>query len=102
MSASGDVGTSSVVLLVCGVLIAGGVHSVKATARPVVNATTGGAGAPIVSTLEDILAVVMTALAIFVPVLALITVIALVVATLLLVRRWRRRRAGPSPAQRAA
>jgi uncharacterized membrane protein len=98
VAAAGDVDASSVMLLVCGVLIAGGVHSVKATARPVVNATTAGIGAPVVSTLEDILALVMTVLAFVVPVLAAVAVIALVVAALLLVRRWKRRRAGPSPA----
>jgi uncharacterized membrane protein len=98
VSASGQADASSVVLLVAGVLIAGGVHSVKATARPVINLTTGGSGAPVVSTIEDVLAVAMTALALLVPVLALVATIALVVATLLMVRRWRRRRAKPSPA----
>jgi uncharacterized membrane protein len=98
VSASGQADTSSIVLLVAGVLIAGGVHSVKATARPVINLTTGGSGAPVVSTIEDVLAVAMTALALLVPVLALVATIALVVATLLMVRRWRRRRAKPSAA----
>lgn len=36
--------------LVCGVLLAGGVHATKATVRPVVTATTGGLGNPVVST----------------------------------------------------
>ena len=98
VSASGEADASSIALLVAGVLIAGGVHSVKATTRPVVNASTAGVGAPVVSTLEDILALVMTVLAIVVPILAALALIALVVATLLLVRKWKRRRAGPSPA----
>ena len=50
VSASGHGSVSPVVLLVAGVLIAGGVHAVKASARPVVNVSTAGAGAPVVST----------------------------------------------------
>ena len=62
-----------------GVLIAGGVHAVKASARPVVNVSTAGAGAPVVSTLEDIGAVIVTVLALLVPVLAAIVIITIVV-----------------------
>ena len=98
VSASGEADASSIALLVAGVLIAGGVHSVKATTRPVVNASTAGVGAPVVSTIEDILALIMTVLAIVVPILAALALIALVVAALLLVRKWKRRQAGPSPA----
>jgi uncharacterized membrane protein len=95
VSASGHAGASSVVLLVAGILIAGGVHSVKASVRPVVNVTTGGTGAPVVSTIEDVVAAIVTVLALLVPVLAAIAVIALVVATVVVVRRWRRRRLKP-------
>ena len=44
-----------VLAMVCGLLVAGTVHVVKATARPVITASTGGVGNPIVSTAEDIL-----------------------------------------------
>jgi hypothetical protein len=57
------------VLVLAGVLLAGGVHAVKATARPAVNVTTAGFGAPVVSAVEDIGAVVMSAVAILAPVL---------------------------------
>jgi hypothetical protein len=78
------------VALVCGVLLAGSVHATKATIRPVVTVSTGGLGNPVVSTFEDILAAVVSILAILVPVL---TFIALVVFFVLAFRWWRRRRA---------
>jgi len=80
-----------VVLAVAGVLIAGGVHAVKASARPVVNVSTAGAGAPVVSTLEDIGAAIVTVLALLVPVLAAALVVATVVLAIVLIRRWKRR-----------
>ena len=91
VSASGHGSVSPVVLLVAGVLIAGGVHAVKASARPVVNASTAGAGAPVVSTLEDVGAVIVTVLALLVPVLAAIVIIAVVVVAIVTIGRWRRR-----------
>jgi len=89
VSASGHGSVSPVVLLVAGVLIAGGVNAVKASARPVVNVSTAGAGAPVVSTLEDIGAVIVTVLALLVPVLAAIVIITVVVLAIVLIRRWR-------------
>ena len=55
---SGNLGEVHPVLaLICGLLIAGGVHAAKATARPVVTATTAGTGNWLVSTLEDVVLV---------------------------------------------
>ncbi len=79
--------------VVLGVVLALGVHVTKATARPVVNATTLGVGAPVVSVAEDVSAVVMVVLAIVVPVLVLAALVALVWA-LWRLRRRRRVRAG--------
>ncbi len=79
--------------VVLGVVLALGVHVTKATARPVVNATTLGVGAPVVSVVEDVSAVVMVVLAIVVPVLVLAALVALVWA-LWRLRRRRRVRAG--------
>ena len=90
VSSSGHGSVSPVVLLVAGVLIAGSVHAVKATARPVVNASTAGAGAPVVSTLEDIGAAIVTVLALLVPVIAAIVIITTVVLAIVMIRRWRR------------
>ena len=93
VSASGHGSVSPVVLLVAGVLIAGGVHAVKATARPVVNVSTAGAGAPVASTLEDIGAVIVTVLALLVPVIAAIVIITIIVLAIVMIRRRRRRHA---------
>src|ERR1051326_2290946 len=48
--------------------IALAMHLMKAAARPVVNATTLGAGAPVVSTVEDIASVGMSVIAIVIPI----------------------------------
>lgn len=56
-------------LVLAGVLLAGGVHAAKATTRPAVNVTTAGMGAPVVSIAEDIGAVIMTVIAFVAPVL---------------------------------
>ena len=74
-----------------GVLIALGVHSVKAAARPVVNVTTAGFGAPVASTAEDFGSVVMSLLAILLPVLVLIGLVVLVWFAVWVARRRRRR-----------
>jgi hypothetical protein len=56
--------------LASGLLIAGGVHAVKSVAvRPAVTATTAGAGNVPVSILEDILATIVSIIAVVVPVL---------------------------------
>lgn len=63
--------------VVMGVVLALGVHVAKATARPVVNATTLGVGAPVVSVAEDVSAVLMVVMAIVIPVLVLVALVAL-------------------------
>lgn len=81
-----------IVWVVAGVILAGGVHAAKATARPVVNATTGGAGAPVASSVEDAAALAMSVAAIVVPVLAVLVVL----GAIGLIVWWRR--AGRAPA----
>lgn len=80
-----------IVMIVLGVVLAGGVHAVKATARPVINGTTAGLGAPVASLTEDVMAVLSTAAAILAPLL----VIAVIGATGWLAWRfaWKGRRA---------
>jgi uncharacterized membrane protein len=75
-----------------GVLIALCVHGVKAAARPVVNVSTAGFGAPVVSTIEDIGSVLMSVLAILMPILVLVGLGFLIWGTVLVVRRRRRKR----------
>ena len=69
-----------------------GVEAELEPARPVVNVSTAGAGAPVVMTLEDAGAVVVTVLALLAPVVAAVVIVVLLV--LLAVRRWRRRWTG--------
>ena len=78
--------------IVAGVLVAALVHSGKAAVRPVVNASTGGVGGPVVSAAEDGVAVGLSLVAVFLPVLVLVVLGLLVWAFVVLLRRRRRRR----------
>lgn len=81
-----------VVALVAGLLVAGGVHVAKTTARPVVTAATAGTGNWAVSLLEDLTAVLLTLLAIFVPAIAAILFVVGAFFAVRFVRRfWQRR-----------
>ncbi len=98
-AASGNVisNISPVLAMICGLLAAGGVHAVKATARPMITATTGGIGNPVVSVLEDVVSAGTTLVAVIVPALAAIFVLFLAgLITWFFVRR-RRRRASLTP-----
>jgi hypothetical protein len=80
-----------------GVAVAGLVHAGKASARPLVNATTLGVGTPVVSTAEDATSLGMSLIALFAPVLVLVGLLLLVLAMVLGFRRLRRRRRPPVP-----
>ncbi|GIM91532.1 DUF4126 domain-containing protein [Paractinoplanes toevensis] len=75
-----------------GVLIALCVHGFKAAARPVVNVSTAGFGAPVASTVEDIGSVLMSVLAVLMPVLVLVGLGLLGWAAFAVMRRRRRKR----------
>jgi hypothetical protein len=74
--------------IVLGLLSAGGVHTLRAMARPVVNLATVGFGGPVLSIGEDVGAVGLTVLALVAPflALALLAVILLFVGRLVLQR----------------
>ncbi|GAA4921976.1 putative membrane protein [Nonomuraea thailandensis] len=76
-----------------GIVLALGVHAVKAAARPVINAGTAGVGAPVVSTVEDAGSFGMSLIAVFLPALVIVTLLVLAVAAWWLLRRVRRFRA---------
>jgi hypothetical protein len=78
--------------IAAGVLIALTVHGTKAAARPVVNASTAGFGAPVVSTVEDIGSIVMSLVAILLPILVLLGLVLLVATAVWAFRRRGRRR----------
>ena len=82
-----------ILALISGLLVAGGVHAAKATVRPVVTVTTGGTLNPVVSTVEDVLSLVMAVLAIVVPFLGFLL---LLLALIWFIRRRRRQTEMPA------
>lgn len=79
--------------LAVGFVLAGGLHTARATIRPVATATTGGLGNPVVSFIEDVVAFVLSVLAFVAPLIAFGLCILLAI---LIARAWRgaRRRLG--------
>jgi hypothetical protein len=78
--------------VVSGMIISFVVHSMKAVARPAINVSTVGLGAPVASTAEDIFSAVMSFFAIVFPFLILFFIGGLVWIFVALRRRLRRRR----------
>ena len=81
-----------------GVILALGMHLVKATVRPVVNVATAGVGAPVASAAEDAGSVALAFAALLAPVLVLLGVILIAIFFVMFVRR-RRRRVRPEPSE---
>jgi hypothetical protein len=79
----------------CGLLVAGGVHVAKSTARPFVTGATIGAGNPVVSVAEDVISATTSVLSIVVPILAAIVLLFLLAVLFWWVWRRARRRAWP-------
>lgn len=78
-----------VIALGAGLLVAGSVHTVKSAAvRPMVTASTGGVGNAPVSILEDVLATVLSIMAIVIPLMLGSMMVAL--TALLIWLLWRR------------
>jgi len=57
------------VAMILGFVVAGATHGAKATARPMVTASTGGIGNPVISTVEDVAALLTSVVAVLAPVL---------------------------------
>jgi hypothetical protein len=89
--------TGQWVPVVIGVVTALAVHLTKTAVRPAANVATAGVAAPVLSTIEDFTSVGLTFIAILIPALVLIVLIALVWAAVWLLRRRRRKRP-PTPA----
>jgi uncharacterized membrane protein len=64
--------------VVLGVVVAGLVHTGKTTARPAANVATFGMGAPVLSTVEDGVSVGLSLIALFVPLLVVVALLAVV------------------------
>lgn len=88
-------GGSQWIPVAIGIGIALAVHLVKMTMRPVLNATTAGTAAPVVSTAEDVASVGLSFVAVLLPVLVLVV---LAVAVVVLFRIYRRLRRSRRPA----
>jgi len=97
VAASGQAGQNYPIAMVgLGIVLAGGVHLLKAGARPVLNAVSGGTAAPVVSTAEDTVAASVTLVALIMPLLIIFVVAALIWFTWWL---YRRRRTRGTPAE---
>lgn len=75
-----------------GFVAALGVHATKAAGRGVVNVSTGGIGAPVVSVIEDIVSLTGAVVAIVAPVLVILFMIAFVWLLVVILRKRRERR----------
>jgi len=78
-----------------GVVTALVVHLTKTAVRPAANVATAGVAAPVLSTVEDVTSVGLTFVAILIPALVLVVLIAVFWAAFALWRRKRRRRVTP-------
>jgi len=76
-----------VLAMACGLLVAGTVHVVKATARPLVTAATAGTGNPVVSSIEDVLSAATAFLSVLLP--ALIGLVLLLAVSIIGWWLWR-------------
>lgn len=86
-------GSNTWLPITLGAVISLVVHAIKTATRPVVNATTGGVGAPVASTAEDAFSVTLSAVAILFPILIIILLALLIWAFVALRRRLKRRKA---------
>jgi hypothetical protein len=94
-STSGVGSVDPVVGFILGLIVAGGVHATKsAVVRPAVTATTGGMANPVVSVAEDVVAGIVSILAIVLPVI----ISAVIVLFTALIIWWLWRRSARAPA----
>lgn len=81
--------------MVLATVLAGGAaltaHTAKSTLRVASTATTAGAANPVLSFVEDLFAFVNVAVAVFLPALVAMMIVLVVIAFLILMRRYRKR-----------
>ena len=80
-----------------GVVTALVVHLTKTAVRPAANVATAGVAAPVLSTIEDFTSVGLTFVAILIPALVLLILVALAWGAWWLLRRRRRKRRQTAP-----
>ena len=87
--------------ILVGLLTAGAVHGLRSAVRPLVTGSTAGLGNAVVSGAEDVASLILTALSLVAPILALVVVATMLVLAAFAARwavrratRWRRRLVG--------
>ncbi len=89
-ASSGTFGELNPVLaFIAGLILAGGVHTVKSAARPLVTATTGGMGNWLVSAAEDVVSLITAVLSVLVPLLMMVVIVTVMI---FIAWRWSSRR----------
>lgn len=71
---------SQALALIAGLATAGTVHAAKTAVRPVANVATGGVAAPVLSVVEDGFSLVLSVVAIVIPLLVIVLLVVLVYA----------------------
>jgi hypothetical protein len=95
-ASTGKAGVHPLVAVVCGLILAGGVHAVKSVVvRPAVTVTTGGTANPLVSTAEDVVAAGVSVVAIVWPVVMAVLILILLAIILWLLLR----QSAPAPSR---
>lgn len=82
--------------IVIGVVLSLAVHTGKTMVRPAANVATAGVAAPVLSTIEDASSILLSILAILLPVLVILALAGLVAGIVVLWRRRRRRTSAPT------
>jgi hypothetical protein len=94
VAATGGVAINPAIMVLIGVVMAGSVNAVKVTTRPAVTVGTAGIFNPVVSLVEDAVAIVASIVAIFFPLLIILFLPLFALSSILLLRRRRRMRSG--------
>ena len=95
LSSSSALDVSPALMTIIGLVAAETSHGTRMAIRPFSTVTTGGLGNPVVSLIEDVASVALSVVAIILPVLAALLVVAMFAVAWRVIRRLRRRRAQP-------
>ncbi len=90
LASSSALDVSPALMTIIGLVAAETSHGTRMAIRPFSTATTGGAGNPVVSLIEDVVSFGLSFVAILLPVLAALIVVGLFVAAWRVIRRGRR------------
>ncbi|HEY5143913.1 MAG TPA: DUF4126 domain-containing protein [Solirubrobacteraceae bacterium] len=102
LSSSSGLDVSPALMTIIGLVAAETSHGTRMAIRPFSTVTTGGLGNPVVSLIEDVASVALSVVAIILPVLAALLVVAMFAVAWRVIRRLRRRRARAAPGYSSA